>query len=127
MGATNAIRRARPSVEIVEQRSHGRGAARPGERHRGVEGGQHPRPGREDQRVVADRVAAAQHDAPGGGVDGRNARLHEPGVEVVHHPPERVPPRLAEPERLGDGHRPVDEIRLGRDERHAHAVAGQVA
>ena len=79
---------------------------RPAERHRSVEGGQHPRAGREDQRVVADRVPAAQHDPPGGRVDRRDARLHERRAEVVDDAPQRVPPRLAEAERLGDGHRP---------------------
>jgi hypothetical protein len=113
-------------LELIEQRTHGRAAFRPAERQRIVERRQHPRPGREDQRVVAHRVAAAQHDAQRGWVERRHAGLHQLGAEVLDDPPQRVPPRLTEPERLGDGHRPVDEIRFPRDERHAGSVTGQV-
>ena len=114
-------------LELIEQRPHGRAALRPAERHRIVEGRQHPRPGREDQRVVGHRVATAQHNAPRGCVERRHAGLHQLGAEVLDDPPQRVPLCLTQPERLGDGHRPIDEIRLPRDERHADTVAGQVA
>jgi hypothetical protein len=36
-------------------------------------------------------------------------------------------PGLTQPERLGEGHRAVDEIRLRRYERHPDTVAGRIA
>ena len=114
-------------LEVIEQRPHGRAAPGAGERHRVVERGQQPRPGREHRRVEGQRVAAAQHDQARAAVNGRDGGLHQTGADVVGDPPQRMASRLAEPERLGHRHRPIDEIQLVRDELRADPIAGPVA
>jgi hypothetical protein len=79
----------------------------------------------DDERVVGDPLAATGDDAALVGLDRVQRAGHDLGVEVRGDPRQLDPARMGDGERLGHGHRAVVEVALGREQRHANAVAGQ--
>ena len=116
-----------PTLELIDEGPHHRDAARARERQRILERRPCARPGRQDQHpVIAQRVATGEQDPSRAGVNRRHPGLHELDAEVPRDLLKRNVAGLPDPKRLGDSHRPVDEVGLGRHERRLHPVAGQV-
>jgi hypothetical protein len=78
---------------------------------------------RDHERVERQRVARAGVRHAAGGVDPGQPVDDELGAQVVRHLAEVVAIRGAEGERLPDCLWAVHELRLGREERHGHALA----
>ena len=92
-----------------------------------VEDRKRPGPERQDERVIGDRVAAADNDTPALGVDrrhgGRDVRQSDVGRQVR----QRVALAREQAERSGNEGRAQDEVRVRRDEADRGVVAHQGA
>ena len=85
-----------PPPHLVAHLLERLGALGVAERDHAVEGGDRPRAGSEDQRVVGQRGAAVEHDAAPRGVDRGHGGRHEPAAQVGGDPAQRAadaPPR----------------------------------
>ena len=80
-----------------------------------------------EQGVERERGAVARGDGAPHRIDLLERAAHELGAEVADDLGERVVGGVAEAEGLGDLQRSVDEVRLGGEQRHADAVARQLA
>ena len=80
----------------------------------------------EDERVVGDRAVAGD-DAVLVGVDLGDRCGDELGADARGERGQRVAAHVVARERLGGAQRSQLELAVGRDDRHADAVAGQVA
>ena len=81
----------------------------------------------EQERVVGELLARlGVHDRPLRiqPLEAVDAQLH---ADVSRDLVERIPPGLRVAERLAHGHRPVHELRVGRDHRCRDALAAQLA
>ena len=81
----------------------------------------------DEQGVEGERGAVAGGDGPPRGIDLFERAAHELGAEVADDAGERMVGGVAEAEGLGDRQRSVDEVRLGGEQRHADAVARELA
>ena len=97
------------------------------ERQRVAEARSQDRPEGQQERVVLEARAGFRVHHAIVGVEPLERVVDELNADVTGYLVERIPIRRAVGKRLADGHRPVDELFRGGQERGGDAVAGEIA